>query len=623
MEGLPPSLTQLISGFSAAPRQQAPKKCGSWAWLSQAACDGLLPQVTEPLPAAAVASLLSEGVAIVDGVLGLALARHALDDAEAAFASGRLRPAAVGRLQLVDTDVRGDSSTFLDDSSDDYDGGGLARVGVRLRLARAQLSRLGLVDSNRVSTQLACYATPGARYARHRDVDPAQFNGTDEPRRRFTAIYYLNERWSGGELRLDGGPDVEPKIDRLVVFRSETEHEVLPSYEKRWAVTQWWYATPRACLVDVPALLSSEGGPTIFVSVASYRDPDTKATVQDALAKARRPGRVRIGIVAQYDVVGGSDDKHFVGLECGVVDMRDAAGPCPARALAMARLYDDEDFFLQIDSHTRFSQDWDDGLLDAWRRCPSQNAVLTAYPPDLDQQDDLRPTLLAPSHFDDDGALRIVGRRLANACVDPVPSPLWCAGFSFAPRAAVKAAPYDPHLRFLFFGEEIAMAARLWTHGFDFFAPPRPFLYHRWSRSGRPNFREDAQTFHPHAQRRLRARSLRRIKALLGMDRPNDDQDIGPEFDKYRLGAVRLLGDFEARVGINLATCRVYEGARNAGLPDDAFAAPVARAAASLPPPAAKLLADLLGPSSPSSSSSSSGHARTTSPTAAASTTPR
>lgn len=618
MEGLPPSLTQLISGFAAPPRQEPAKKSGSWAWLSQAACDGPLPEVPQPLPAAAIASLLSEGVAIVDDVLGLALARHALDDAEAALASDRLRPAAVGRLNLVDNDVRGDSLTFLDDSANDE---GLARVSVRLRLARAQLSRLGLVDSNRTSTQLACYATPGARYARHRDVDPAQFN--DEPRRRFTAIYYLNESWSGGELRLDGGPDVEPKIDRLVVFRSEIEHEVLPSYEKRWAVTQWWYATPRAGLVDVPALLKppSSEGPTIFVSVASYRDPDTKATVRDALAKAKYPGRVRIGIVAQYDVVGGTDDEHFVGLDCSVVDARDAAGPCPARALAMARLYDDEDFFLQIDSHTRFSQDWDDGLLDAWQRCRSQTAILTAYPPDFDQQDDLRPTLLAPSHFDGDSALRIVGRRLANVRVDPVPSPLWCAGFSFAPRAAVRAAPYDPHLRFLFFGEEIAMAARLWTHGFDFYAPPRPLLYHRWSRAGRPSFIEDAQAFHPQAQRRLRARSFRRIKALLGMERTCDDPDVGPDFDKYHLGAARSLDDFQARVGIDLAACRVYQGARNAGLPDDAFAAPLAAPTTPLPPQAAKVLADLLGPSP--SSSSPSGQAGATSPTAAASATPR
>ena len=31
--------------------------------------------------------------------------------------------------------------------------------------------------------------------------------------------------------------------------------------------------------------------------------------------------------------------------------------------------------------------------------------------------------------------------------------------------------PYDPHLPFLFFGEEMMMLARMWTHGWDVFAP--------------------------------------------------------------------------------------------------------------------------------------------------------
>ena len=54
----------------------------------------------------------------------------------------------------------------------------------------------------------------------------------------------------------------------------------------------------------------------------------------------------------------------------------------------------------------------------------------------------------------------------------------------------LKEVPYDPHLLFLFFGEESSMSARLWTHGWDFFAPPEHFIYHLWSRSYRPTFRE-------------------------------------------------------------------------------------------------------------------------------------
>ena len=47
--------------------------------------------------------------------------------------------------------------------------------------------------------------------------------------------------------------------------------------------------------------------------------------------------------------------------------------------------------------------------------------------------------------------------------------------------------PYQD-LPFLFFGEEQAMLARMWTHGYDMYAPPRSIAWHRWSRSHRHTF---------------------------------------------------------------------------------------------------------------------------------------
>ena len=47
--------------------------------------------------------------------------------------------------------------------------------------------------------------------------------------------------------------------------------------------------------------------------------------------------------------------------------------------------------------------------------------------------------------------------------------------------------PYQD-LPFLFFGEEQAMLARMWTAGFDLYAPPRTVAWHLWSRSYRPTF---------------------------------------------------------------------------------------------------------------------------------------
>jgi SM-20-related protein len=87
--------------------------------------------------------------------------------------------------------------------------------------------------------QLAHYA-PGAHYEKHLDAFPGDDN------RRVTAIVYLNPAWTpadGGLLRLHVAPpvDVEPTLDRLVVFRSAVvPHEVLEAKADRWALTAWY-----------------------------------------------------------------------------------------------------------------------------------------------------------------------------------------------------------------------------------------------------------------------------------------------------------------------------------------------------------------------------------------------
>lgn len=61
-------------------------------------------------------------------------------------------------------------------------------------------------------------------------------------------------------------------------------------------------------------------------------------------------------------------------------------------------------------------------------------------------------------------------------------------GFSFSSARVLAEVPYTP-LPHLFFGEETAMAVRLWTHGWDFYAPNTHAVFHLWSRTHRSNFR--------------------------------------------------------------------------------------------------------------------------------------
>ena len=89
----------------------------------------------------------------------------------------------------------------------------------------------------------ASYPGAGARYVKHRDALPYKAG------RKLTVIYYLNPHWQpadGGELQIwtpDGGLPVRvvPRADRLVLFVSSLEHEVLPAWRPRYALTTWMF----------------------------------------------------------------------------------------------------------------------------------------------------------------------------------------------------------------------------------------------------------------------------------------------------------------------------------------------------------------------------------------------
>ena len=118
---------------------------------------------------------------------------------------------------------------------------------------------------------------------------------------------------------------------------------------------------------------------TIFVSIAAYRDPELIPTIEDCLRRARWPAELRFGICWQH----AGDEPRPPALGRGrmrVLDVpwRESRGACWARAECM-KLYEGEDWFLQLDSHHRFAQDWDALLLDQASKSGSARPVLTTY----------------------------------------------------------------------------------------------------------------------------------------------------------------------------------------------------------------------------------------------------
>ncbi|GAQ88896.1 N-acetylglucosaminyltransferase family protein [Klebsormidium nitens] len=314
----------------------------------------------------------------------------------------------------------------------------------------------------------------------------------------------------------------------------------------------------------------------IFVSLVCYRDSECRWTVKDLFRKADLPGRVWVGIVWQIDERDDCEFAHLRGLDEDArkrvrevrVDWREATGPCWARHRAQ-QLWDGEEFFLQIDSHMRFAPQWDTKLLAALAAAETRSpkAVLSSYPPPYEGlgaaasiPEDSRPTFLCAKEFGPDGLLRMTGRRAESRGGEPVRSAFWAAGFSFSRSAVIQEVPYSPHLPELFFGEEMIMAVRLFTHGWDVYAPPEALVFHQWSREHRPFFRESRKP-----DLKARAASERQVKSFLCTERKEGGEVCSlcgaPPADSYSreygLGDVRCVRSFAEACSVNFCRKRI------------------------------------------------------------------
>ncbi|HVE83987.1 MAG TPA: 2OG-Fe(II) oxygenase [Myxococcales bacterium] len=185
-----------------------------------------------------ILQLGEQGFFLRDAFLGEPEARAMAAEAERLAKEGAFTPAGVSRGadRRVDLQVRGDETCWL--APDTY-----PRLHAAFDQLRRDLNAGAYLGLGRFDLQLARYAGAGEGYQRHRDA----FTGGPTSRR-LTATWYLNPGWRpehGGVLRLHlpSGPlDVEPRLDRLVVFRSEqVEHEVIPARAPRHAATAWYY----------------------------------------------------------------------------------------------------------------------------------------------------------------------------------------------------------------------------------------------------------------------------------------------------------------------------------------------------------------------------------------------
>lgn len=314
---------------------------------------------------------------------------------------------------------------------------------------------------------------------------------------------------------------------------------------------------------------------SIFINLAHLKDEKRCAdTIARIFSKAKDPKRVFIGLVEHNENTkmmnclatfcinagAGNDVKnhpavcpHYDQIQTLSVFSKGAKGPTVSRALGR-KLLGNQEFCMQIDSHSSFIPNWDEVAIQEWASINNEYAVLSNRPADSAEMAEYGPG----------GSKEKVVNRFCNVELNSARLPMfsaptqarnlnkplimkgWSAAFSFAKCHLEESTPYDFFLPQIFQGEEFPRFARMWTRGYDVYTPTRNIVFHdytptnvKWPDSG--------------IQRKW---AQERIRTLLQMPTPNFEvtERMYSNLNLYGLGARRSFADFMSFVGYDLKT---------------------------------------------------------------------
>jgi glycosyltransferase involved in cell wall biosynthesis len=290
----------------------------------------------------------------------------------------------------------------------------------------------------------------------------------------------------------------------------------------------------------------------IFVQIASYRDPQLIPTLKSMIENAKNPKKLIIGICRQYhpddkfDVLDEyKNDKRFRVTD---VLYSESKGVCWARN-QVQQLYGGEDYTLQIDSHMRFEKNWDETFIKMIKQLqkkgfekPLLTGYVSSFNPENDPEQRIRePWRMAFDRFIPEGAVFFLPESIPGwqDLKEPVPARFYSAHFCFTLGKFSVEVQHDPE--FYFHGEEISIAVRAFTHGYDLFHPHKVAIWHEYTRKGRTKQWDDDKEWGI-----KNSTSHKKNRQLFGMD----GEEITMDFSKYGFGTERSLKDYEIYSGL-------------------------------------------------------------------------
>jgi hypothetical protein len=306
--------------------------------------------------------------------------------------------------------------------------------------------------------------------------------------------------------------------------------------------------------------MSSVSEDTIFVQIAAYRDPQLIPTLRSLLHNAANPEKITVCIAWQHDTRDVEDtleeflnDSRFIIID---IPSKDSKGACWARNL-IQRNYTNQAYTLQIDSHMRFVKDWDIKCINMIKQLQAdgyEKPLLTSYVSSFDPDDDTKfvkdPWKMKFDRFIPEGAVFFLPETIDEwkQLTTPVKSRFYSAHFCFTLGSMCLEVPHDPN--YYFHGEEISIAVRAFTHGYDLFHPHIIICWHEYTRKNRTKHWDDhvetnKETIPWHIRN---TECHKRNRCLFSMDGETYES---VDWGIYGFGTKRTLKEYENYAGIN------------------------------------------------------------------------
>jgi len=291
----------------------------------------------------------------------------------------------------------------------------------------------------------------------------------------------------------------------------------------------------------------------IFIQIASYRDPQLVPTIKDCIEKAKHPENLVFSIAWQHSTEDlwdnldeFKDDDRFKIID---INHKESQGACWARNLLQQK-YDGEGYTLQLDSHHRFAENWDDECIEMIKQLQDKGhkkPLLTGYVSSFDPDNDPAGRITQPwkmnfDRFIPEGAVFFLPATIDDykERTEPIPARFYSAHFCFTLGQFCLEVPHDPE--YYFHGEEISIAVRAYTWGYDLFHPHKIVVWHEYTRKGRKKQWDDDPIWVTR-----NSNCHKRNRKLFEMDGEVKDIDFGI----YDFGKERTLEDYERYAGIS------------------------------------------------------------------------